>query len=173
MSAPASPTPGPAVRTDLVDVHVFRRPSPRSVEFLQLRRRVPPLAGSWQPVMGHVEPGESAVAAARRELREETGWHGPVLRGFWQLESVNAFFLASLDAVVLSPCFAAEVAADAQPTLDAAHDAVRWVGRDHADRCFLWPGQRQAIEQIVRDLLDPQSPVAAVLRLPDEPIGSS
>ncbi len=40
-------------------------------EVLQLRRREP--ADFWQSVTGSLNPGESPLAAARRELREETG----------------------------------------------------------------------------------------------------
>jgi dihydroneopterin triphosphate diphosphatase len=40
-------------------------------EFLLLERRKPP--GFWQSVTGSLEWGESADAAARRELIEETG----------------------------------------------------------------------------------------------------
>ena len=43
----------------------------RAREVLLLERRHPP--GFWQSVTGSLEWGESAVAAARRELAEETG----------------------------------------------------------------------------------------------------
>ena len=43
----------------------------RDGEVLLLRRREP--ADWWQSVTGSLEPGETTLQAARRELREETG----------------------------------------------------------------------------------------------------
>lgn len=40
---------------------------------LLVQRRNPPDAGLWGFPGGHVEPGETALAAAARELTEETG----------------------------------------------------------------------------------------------------
>lgn len=190
--------PGPIITCDIVEVLVFRLGAPDGIagdaaaeippakaaspvgsraaaaEFLQLRRAGGKLAGSWQPVMGHVEPGETAIAAAVRELREETGFvhaaradvHGnKTIAGFWQLETPDCFFLAAEDRIMVSPCFAVRVAHDAEPALDSSHDAFRWVRRDHVDRDFLWPGQRHAIEQIVRDLLPAGSLVEPFLRI--------
>ncbi len=37
-------------------------------------------SGIWETPGGHIEQGEAAWEAARRELREETGYAGPVLR---------------------------------------------------------------------------------------------
>lgn len=165
--------PGPRICTDIVDVYVFRhddgQPGHSQAEFLQMKRAANPMAGTWQPVMGHVEGDESAVDTALRELAEETGWvthdgQGGLL-ALWQLEPINAYFLVSQDAVMLSPCFAARVTTDETPVLDAAHDDHRWVPRDQVDRQFLWPGQRQAIEQIVHDILPADSPVASHLEI--------
>lgn len=38
-----------------------------------LLRRSAPQGGYWHVVAGGVEPGETSIAAAERELREETG----------------------------------------------------------------------------------------------------
>ncbi|MCC7205213.1 MAG: NUDIX domain-containing protein [Phycisphaeraceae bacterium] len=158
---------GPAIRTDIVEVYVFRQLNHGgTAEFLQLHRASGVMTGSWQPVMGHVEEGETAVRAAARELAEETGWQiGRDTLGFWQLESLNGFFLAEQDEVMLCPGFAVHVPPTATPTPDGAHDGFRWVRRDMTDRAFLWPGQRQAIEQIVRDILPGDSPLRETLRL--------
>nr|WP_256447742.1 NUDIX hydrolase [Paracoccus marinaquae] len=45
----------------------------RGDRVLLARRRNPPDAGLWGFPGGHVDPGETALAAAVRELREETG----------------------------------------------------------------------------------------------------
>lgn len=45
----------------------------RGSEVLLVRRGKPPMAGTWSLPGGRIEPGERAVAAALRELTEETG----------------------------------------------------------------------------------------------------
>lgn len=150
--------PGPTLRTDIVDVYVFRGRTGRSVEFLQLRRSAgATLPGTWQPVMGHILEGETAAACAARELREETGYGAGagVVTGFWQLESPNVYFMHAAECMMMSPCFAVRVEPGREPVLNPEHDAARWIRRDYADCAFLWPGQRQAIGQVIRDLLEP------------------
>ncbi len=45
----------------------------REGRVLIIQRAKPPLAGIWSLPGGHVEPGETVLAAAHRELTEETG----------------------------------------------------------------------------------------------------
>jgi len=144
---------GPRVRTDIVDVYVFRRVGGGG-EVLQLRRSEGPFAGTWHPVMGHVRDGETAVGCAVRELGEEVGleaWSEAVV-GMWQLGQVHPYYLADRDEIVLSPRFAVEVVAGWAPALDAAHDGHRWVPVA-AEGAFMWPGQRAAVGEIRSGLL--------------------
>jgi 8-oxo-dGTP diphosphatase len=56
------------------DIVVFGfRPEPPTLEVLLIKRRYDPFQGAWAFPGGHIEPGEDAEAAARRELYEEAG----------------------------------------------------------------------------------------------------
>jgi 8-oxo-dGTP diphosphatase len=46
----------------------------RADQVLLLKRRNPPNQGLWNGVGGHLEPGETPLAACLREVREETGY---------------------------------------------------------------------------------------------------
>jgi 8-oxo-dGTP pyrophosphatase MutT (NUDIX family) len=143
----------PTLRTDLVDVYIFRRGP--GFEFLQLRRAEGTMVGSWQPVMGHIEPGESAAACARRELLEETGLEasgacgGSDALGFWALQAVRPYYIAAMDCIMLSARFAVEARPGWEPTLCTEHDAWRWVRAEEAATAFVWQGQRESCAEIM------------------------
>lgn len=144
-------------------------PTPR---FLQMRRLpgAEPLAGTWQPVIGHIEPGERAIDAAWRELSEEAGLSrgDAALVGLWSLEGVHPYFLARADAIVMPPRFAVRVAPAWSPTLTPGpaqeHDAFRWVWPTDVGEAFLWPGQCHACIEI-ETLILPGGPAASALAL--------
>ena len=158
---------GPRVRTDIVDLYVVRPGESRGWEVLQVRRTRAPMLGTWQPVMGHIEAGETAVVAVVREAREELGLEisGLAREGwFWQLEQVWAFYIAAMDCVVMSPRFVVRVGRGWEPALNAEHDARRWVALGEAGRWFMWPGQSHALRE-VEGVLMPGSLAGEHLRL--------
>lgn len=147
-------------RPDLVDCWVFRLPlSARDVPQLEilLLRRAPGriLPGLWQCVSGSVDGDERVARAALREVAEETGFAGPAIEAFFDLDLVNQFHEPSYDAVVTAAVFAARVGVDAEPALSAEHDGWRWVPVDEAYDEVIWPGYRTAIERVRTDLQDP------------------
>jgi 8-oxo-dGTP pyrophosphatase MutT (NUDIX family) len=143
------------LRPDLVDVWIYRDGAD-GPEILLLRRvpgRV--LPGLWQGVSGSLEADERVVEGALRELREETGFERPVVEAFFDLDLVNQFHFAPVDAVMTSAVFAARVRPGAEPVLSHEHDAARWLPLDAAIADVIWPGYRDALRRIGENLLDP------------------
>lgn len=170
---PAGRAQGARIRADVIEVLVFRAPGAgmvidrARVELLQIRRAKSPLEGTWQPVMGHIEAGESAVRAAARELREEIGLDvlGSSCQGFWALEQVRPYYIAAIDCVVLPPRFACRASESFQPVLNHEHTEYRWVLAQEAARWFVWPGQIEAAAELLDRLLAPDSLCEAALRI--------
>jgi 8-oxo-dGTP diphosphatase len=108
--------PRPSVTVDVVIV--TREASPR---VLLIRRKKEPFAGTWAIPGGFVDPGETLVAAAERELREETGVENVAL------EQLAAFGDPGRDprGWTVSVAFLARVAPD---TAAAAADDAAEVG---------------------------------------------
>jgi len=133
-----------------VEVHVFRRRSKR-LELLLIRRAAHrSLAGVWQPVTGGIERGESALGAAVREVREETGLEP--LR-WWALEHPATFYDPGRDHIRLVPVFAAEVAWTDPVQLSHEHDRYAFVTLAEATKRVLWATQRAAIAALRDEVL--------------------
>jgi 8-oxo-dGTP pyrophosphatase MutT (NUDIX family) len=144
-----------AYRPDIVDCWMFRLVA-GDAEVLLLRRapgRI--LPGLWQCVSGSVEPDERVALAALRELREETGFDETDVEAFYDLDLVNQFHWPSVDGIVSSAVFAVRLRPAAEPALSHEHDAERWLPIEDAIRAVIWPGYRNALEIIRRDLVDP------------------
>ena len=143
--------PVPAIRCTHVEVYVFRRRA-RRIEFLALRRSRGRrhLPGVWQPVTGKIGLLETALEAAVREVREETGLSP---KRWWSLETMTTYFDASVDGVRVLPLFAAEIGARSRVVLSKEHDDQAFLGTREAGRRYLWEAQRRALEAVRREVL--------------------
>ncbi len=153
-------------RPDLVDVWMFRVDRTRGAEILLLRRapgRI--LAGLWQGVSGGLEPGERIVDGALRELEEETGVRPSDLETFYDLDQVNTFHVAAVDAVLTAAVFAARLPSGLEPRLSHEHDAAEWVSPEAAIARSVWPAYRESVRRIVDHLLDPDTAAWFVIPL--------
>jgi dATP pyrophosphohydrolase len=150
------------VRFDMITCYAVRA-GDGGHEFLQLRR-VPNdfMGGTWQAVSGGIEAGETAWAAALRELREEAGL---VPMEFYRLPVMNLFYIHQHDTIWHATPFCAVVDRHAPIAFNPEHDAHRWVQRAELDRCFMWESDRQAIQQACREILD-GGPAKPYLRIP-------
>lgn len=140
------------IRVALVDVVVFRRLG--TLEILLLRRgphgRNP---GSWESVHGAIEPNETPVDAARREVREECGAAEGTL---YNLSRVESFYRPERDEVALVPVFAFEVPRGVEVRLSAEHDRFTWSATSAARQQASWPRLRRAIAAVEDLLVDPR-----------------
>jgi 8-oxo-dGTP pyrophosphatase MutT (NUDIX family) len=143
---------GPLVRTDVLEIYVFRRIL-GGAEYLQLKRAEVPLLETWQPIIGHSEEGESTQVAMWREADEEAGIKRAEVLGAWAMEGVHPYYLHRRDAIIMSPRFAIEVKMGWKPTLNEENSAARWVAPRDIQSLFMWPGQRATIAEINFDII--------------------
>ncbi|HEX4600440.1 MAG TPA: NUDIX domain-containing protein [Gemmatimonadales bacterium] len=133
-------------RVAFVDVYVLRS-GPQGREVLALRRGPTGRSrGSWETVHGTIEPGETPVAAAVRELKEETGL---TPRRLYNASRVEAFYRHGSDEVALIPVFVALVDPDVDARPSVEHDRVEWLAPAAAAGRFAWPRERRALEDVL------------------------
>src|SRR3954463_1331727 len=151
-------------RYDMVYCFAVRTGGSEGHEILQLRRAIGDfMGGTWQTVVGKIETGEKAWQAAVRELREETGLV-PLPGEFYQLDTINTFYLAADDSIWHCPAFCALVDAATEVVLNDEHDAVRWIAPSQIDESFIWPGERAQLAEMCREILR-DGPAKSYLRL--------
>lgn len=133
-----------AVVSRSIEVVVYRLNRDRA-EYLVLQRSLEERAhpGMWQIITGMVEEGESAVAAALREVREESG---VTPQRLWNVPLVNSFYNATTDTVHMCPVFAIQAAPEAVVTLSEEHMAYDWRPFAAARDRLVWPAHRESLD---------------------------
>jgi dATP pyrophosphohydrolase len=142
----------PRIVCEMVGVFVIRH-APGGWEFLLLKRAPGRyMADTWHPVYGAIEPNETTVQTALRELREETALTPTAL---YALNGVETFFIAAKDEIHHCPTFVAEVPADAEPSLNDENTTHKWVPAAEIDHHLLWPSQRRAAAETIQEIMAP------------------
>lgn len=141
----------PTVKSTTVDVHIFCRTASQPLYLLLHRSPDKRYAGLWRMVAGKIEPDETAVRAAIRELYEETGLRAINL---FALDYTHSFYDPQDDCVYLIPVFSAEVAS-MDVALSDEHDDSRWITYDQALGLLRWPGQREGLRHTHEDVVTP------------------
>ncbi|HVT45475.1 MAG TPA: lipoyl(octanoyl) transferase LipB [Thermoanaerobaculia bacterium] len=122
---------------------------------LLLLHRRPDCGGFWQPVTGAIDAGEDPLAAARREIKEETGQNVEPE----PLDLRQSFIIdpASMRSAGRLPLFADETSflarADSRASLaidTEEHDDWRWFTFQEAYEKIRWTDDRDAIERAGR-----------------------
>ena len=120
--------------------------------------RSPVQGGYWHVVAGGVESGETATAAAERELREETGLVANAEAGVEVVEYVYSLTAEPADrrdrhdpsvVQVNVTCFHVAAPDEWEPTLDWEHDHHRWCDPGEAFSTLRWPATAQALRKLV------------------------
>jgi 8-oxo-dGTP pyrophosphatase MutT (NUDIX family) len=153
----------PKLLSALVELCVFRLAGGRT-EYLLLRRnaseRVYP--GLWQFVTGSLEVGETAQAAALRELEEETSLKP---RYFWVAPKVLSFYDAGNDTLNMIPFFAAEVLETDVVRISPEHSEFGWYRYPEAIAMLGLPEWKDGV-RIVEEYIAYRPESASMNRLP-------
>ena len=116
---------------------------------LIMRRSRGAFAGAWTFVLGGIEKGERAPAAAIREVGEETGLR---VEQLYLAGAFDTFYDPRRDTIRKVAVFAGRVATR-DVRLDDAHDDYRWVTFAEANELLEFPSQRRLLPDLERDFI--------------------
>ena len=129
----------------LIDLYAYRIVGDQ-VEFLIfLRSKSKIYADQWRMIGGKVHDGEAYWEAALRELKEETGLSP---EQFWTVPSINNFYEAKTDQILMIPAFAAKMDVNSKPILDDEHQRYKWIQVDEVENYIHWPEQQRLMKLI-------------------------
>ncbi|MFN0191584.1 MAG: NUDIX hydrolase [Aestuariivirga sp.] len=123
----------------------------REGRVLLVQRSQPPLQGVWSLPGGHVEPGETLVEAAAREVLEETGIYARIaqLAGLYDL--IRRADDGTLTLHYVIACYTAHwTSGDAHAGSDAL--SADWAGLDQLSGRSFAPNVRHAIDVSLRQV---------------------
>jgi 8-oxo-dGTP pyrophosphatase MutT (NUDIX family) len=143
------------VRGDQEIVVVVRR----GPEVLVMRR-APERLGYWSLVAGGLEPDETPLEAAQRELFEETGLDAvvrplPVALSYSLLDdppAIRARYAPGIERVTVH-AFVVDAPVKWEPTLDAEHDLREWCDLDEALALLMYDATKDAVRAAFREVL--------------------
>lgn len=115
-----------------------------------LMKRTQSLAGAWCQIAGKLEEGETAWAAALRELKEETGLTPLAL---YSADICEQFYEADRDTITMAPVFLAIIDADDEVRLNEEHSEHCWVSFDDACDLVDFGGQRRCLHWIEAEFI--------------------
>ena len=129
-----TPAPEPSSTFFGVSVCIFRAGT-----VLMVERGKAPGIGRWAPVGGGIEAGETAEAAALREVAEETAVEIRLIGRVGTREIVPQEAIAGVPGRILLEVFAARWVAG-EPVAGSDARAARFVPLDRLDRLSTMPG---------------------------------
>ncbi len=132
----------------VIDAYVFRKKN-NGFQFLMLKRAEQKIYEHlWQGVAGKIESRETAVEAAVRELKEETGLEPARM---FVADHVSKFYEAHADRINLVPVFGIEVG-DNEVILSEEHSEFNWCNFDTALKKLVWNGQKEGLSKVYKML---------------------